>query len=77
MKPNESKFSKCDFKKKFAIYVRGSHCGSLPQVLKNLTTSLLIHVGFQTKNMCANLISPIDVTCFTSFTLWCETNDIW
>jgi hypothetical protein len=59
MKLNKSKFNKCYLFLKCALYVRGSHCGSLPQLSKNLATSLLILVGFQTKNICANLISPI------------------
>jgi hypothetical protein len=72
MKLNESIFFF-----KFALYVRDSHCGSLSQLSKNLAASLLFLLGFQTKNICANLISPIHVTCFTSLTFWCDTNDIW
>jgi len=49
MKPNESKFNKRDLKKKSWQFMSGSHCGSLPQVSKKLATSLLIHLGFQTK----------------------------
>jgi len=63
MKPNKIKFNKRDFKKKKSLqFMSGSHCGSLPQVSKNLATSLLIHLGFQTKCVCQ---SDISNRCYT------------